>query len=382
MTFWIITCLLAAAASLAVLWPLSRPAQADGPAISGLDVYRDQLDRVEAQIVSRRATGRDTGDLDAERAEIARRLLKAAPREDTRTTVTDRPWLGVVLALALPFAVTLSVYPFVGAPGRADAPLQAQASRPLAERSLDEMIAMAERRLEADADDARGWAVLATVYERAGRFEDRERALRNLVRLGRGGADGLADLAETIARVRGNVVTAEARGYLQRAIEIEPTHRKANFYLAMAAEQDGDWADAAARWTRLAVRPDQPKPFVDIVVARRDAALQRSGDAAAPGPGPEDVAAAATLDDDERSAMIEGMVSRLAARLEADPDDPQGWERLIRAYRVLGRADAAREALDAARRGAGTDAAALSRLDALERSLDERAKQKDDRDGS
>jgi cytochrome c-type biogenesis protein CcmH len=34
--------------------------------------------------------------------------------------------------------------------------------------------------------------------------------------------------------------------------------------------------------------------------------------------------------------MIRAMVARLAARLKARPDDPEGWGRLIRSYAVLG----------------------------------------------
>ncbi|MDW8444627.1 MAG: tetratricopeptide repeat protein [Acetobacteraceae bacterium] len=43
--------------------------------------------------------------------------------------------------------------------------------------------------------------------------------------------------------------------------------------------------------------------------------------------------------------MIEGMVQRLAERMRETPDDAEGWLRLARAYRVLGRAAEAREAL-------------------------------------
>ena len=47
--------------------------------------------------------------------------------------------------------------------------------------------------------------------------------------------------------------------------------------------------------------------------------------------------------------MIEGMVSQLAARLKEQPNDVEGWLRLIRSYAVLGRGDdaaaAARDAL-------------------------------------
>ena len=38
----------------------------------------------------------------------------------------------------------------------------------------------------------------------------------------------------------------------------------------------------------------------------------------------------------ERQAMIRGMVDRLAVRLDANPDDAEGWQRLARAYAVLG----------------------------------------------
>jgi cytochrome c-type biogenesis protein CcmH len=34
--------------------------------------------------------------------------------------------------------------------------------------------------------------------------------------------------------------------------------------------------------------------------------------------------------------MIQGMVAGLAARLDANPDDPDGWIKLVRAYSVLG----------------------------------------------
>ena len=54
---------------------------------------------------------------------------------------------------------------------------------------------------------------------------------------------------------------------------------------------------------------------------------------------------------EERQAMIRGMVERLAARLEQQPNDKEGWARLARAYDVLGdpeKAQAARARADAA----------------------------------
>ena len=53
---------------------------------------------------------------------------------------------------------------------------------------------------------------------------------------------------------------------------------------------------------------------------------------------------------DERQAMIRGMVERLAARLDQNPNDKEGWTRLAHAYDVLGEPDKAA----AARARAGT----------------------------
>lgn len=46
--------------------------------------------------------------------------------------------------------------------------------------------------------------------------------------------------------------------------------------------------------------------------------------------------------------MIGSMVARLAERLKQTPDDAEAWLRLARAYRVMGRAQEARAALDRA----------------------------------
>jgi cytochrome c-type biogenesis protein CcmH len=48
----------------------------------------------------------------------------------------------------------------------------------------------------------------------------------------------------------------------------------------------------------------------------------------------------------ERQDMIEGMVASLDARLREEPADPEGWQRLLRSYVVLGRQADAADALE------------------------------------
>lgn len=45
--------------------------------------------------------------------------------------------------------------------------------------------------------------------------------------------------------------------------------------------------------------------------------------------------ATASASPEQREAMIRGMVANLAAKLEKNPDDPEGWTRLGRSYMVL-----------------------------------------------
>jgi cytochrome c-type biogenesis protein CcmH len=71
-------------------------------------------------------------------------------------------------------------------------------------------------------------------------------------------------------------------------------------------------------------------------------------EAAPRGPSAADVEAAGQMTPEERQAFIRSMVDQLAARLQAEPADPDGWLRLARAYVVLGEGDKAREALAAA----------------------------------
>ena len=55
--------------------------------------------------------------------------------------------------------------------------------------------------------------------------------------------------------------------------------------------------------------------------------------------------AAASMPAEDRTAMIEQMVSGLDAKLRENPRDAEGWMRLVRSYVVLGKTDQARDAV-------------------------------------
>ena len=98
------------------------------------------------------------------------------------------------------------------------------------------------------------------------------------------------------------------------------------------------------------------------IVAERQRVLQMLQErAAAPAIDPEARARIEAMTPDEQAVMIEGMVEGLAVRLEQDPNDIEGWLRLIRARVVMGDMAQAQRDLDAALQvfPAGTEQGAM-----------------------
>jgi cytochrome c-type biogenesis protein CcmH len=63
------------------------------------------------------------------------------------------------------------------------------------------------------------------------------------------------------------------------------------------------------------------------------------------GPDDADVEAAALMSEEDRADMIDGMVAGLDRRLRDNPQDIDGWRRLVRSYLVLDRREEAQQAL-------------------------------------
>jgi cytochrome c-type biogenesis protein CcmH len=91
--------------------------------------------------------------------------------------------------------------------------------------------------------------------------------------------------------------------------------------------------------------------------------------AGAPGPNAADIKAAEQMKPDEQNQMIRSMVARLADKLKQDGSDVAGWERLLRAYMVLGDHDKALAAAADARKALAGEPDKLRRLDEVIKDL-------------
>ncbi|WP_052161682.1 c-type cytochrome biogenesis protein CcmI [Hoeflea sp. BAL378] len=106
-----------------------------------------------------------------------------------------------------------------------------------------------------------------------------------------------------------------------------------------AAGQSGGEPSAAAKTPFIL-------PGASASGASGQAAAEASAGQAAPGgPSQADVAAASNMSAADRTAMIRGMVESLDAKLTANPDNLDGWLRLVRSYAVLGDRAAAEKAV-------------------------------------
>jgi cytochrome c-type biogenesis protein CcmH len=75
------------------------------------------------------------------------------------------------------------------------------------------------------------------------------------------------------------------------------------------------------------------------------------------------------MNEKDRGEMIRGMVARLAERLKENGSDIEGWQRLLRAYMVLGERDKAHAAAADAKRALAKDPDKLRRIEDMINSL-------------
>jgi cytochrome c-type biogenesis protein CcmH len=363
MLLWIVMAFLTAAAALSVLVPLYRGRPAAAPANPDLAIYKDQLGEL-GRDVERGLIG--AGEAGAARTEIARRLLRAddAARNAAPAVGTAPSRIAALAAILVVPLLAVGLYLYLGSPQKPDQPLVARISAPPDQQDIGALVARVEAHLASHPEDGRGWDLLGPVYVRLGRFDDARAAFANAIRLLGSTAEREASLGEAMVRAGDGVVTAEARSAFERAAMLDKTSLRPRFYLALALTQEGKKDEALAAWrTLLGEAPAGGAPWVEVA---RQAMAQLEGAPvnAAKGPSAEDADAAAKMTEEERVAMIGGMVESLAARLDAEPNDPDGWAKLIRSYMALGRPADARAALAKARNALAADAKGLAVVEA------------------
>ncbi len=341
----------------ALVWPLLR---ARKPELSRTDfdmeIHRDQIAEI-ARDVERGTITHD--EARAARAEIGRRMLAladareapaSAPRGATRIAA-------IALAAAVP-VMALAIYERQGSPALPGAPV---AERQFAERDaavtadrqLATFMAAMRERVARDPQDLEAWVRIAQAANALRQPEVALDAWRRADDLS-GGQPEISGLhGETAVSVAGGQVTPEAEAAFERVLSADPGDPRARYYAGLARAQAGDRAAAVRIWFDLIAASPPNSPWLATVreamekTAREAQIDTRRLRASADNPpaavklgGPRVGAAAAGVPG-TNSEAIRSMVEGLAARLETQPDDLEGWRRLARSRQVLGEADKA-----------------------------------------
>jgi cytochrome c-type biogenesis protein CcmH len=394
MMLWLILALMTIMALGAVIWPLLR---ARGMAAAGSDlaVYRDQLEEIERDRGEHRI-GPD--EAEAARVEVSRRLLAAAntanATPDSAGTSGRRRFAAVAVTGVMIPLIAVALYGVLGSPELTGQPLAGRT--PKGEEALErspigQLLARVEAHLAENPNDGRGWEVVAPVYMKLERYDDAAKARRQAIALLGESPARDVDLGEAITAAANGVISDEAKVAFDRAIKLDAENYKAQFYIGLAAEQDGNNEEASRIWRELIAKAPADAPWLVVVhqalervdpqaaaalAAAPDAALPNAAvpkgaaPKAEPGPRPDDVAAAGEMTDAQRSQMIRSMVDRLASRLHENGSDLDGWLRLLRAYKVLGDNAKAKEAIAEARAALANEPDKVRRLDAAIKDLE------------
>lgn len=317
-------------------------------------LYEARLAEIEKDVELGRL---DTVSAEAARAEEARRLIKASEMGGSAGLSKSNRYLVIAAALFLPL-MSIPVYLNIGSLEAAQLPSVASTQED--ERlSLQELIAVAEKRLEEFPDDVRGWEVLGPVYLRQQRFGDAEKAFQNIIRIEGRNPQTLLSLANVyIEQTRGQI-DDRAKSLVLEILEIDSENPNAKYYLGIAELQSGNEEETRRIWQAMIDGAQGNEEWYPVIQSRLAELDALNNQAQAPVRDTPSQGSMPQLDNDtleaanrstpqERAAMINQMVSGLDARLRENPDDKQGWERLVNAYMVLGKHDEAIAAVDRA----------------------------------
>lgn len=368
MTLWIILAAMMLAAIAGLVIPALRaapPTAARGD--YDLTVYRDQLRDLKADVARGVVTPEEE---DSARTEISRRMIAAGASAEEAQGADGpekarprfaRIAVAVLLILAVPVVAT-PIYLLTGSPGTPGQPFASRTDIRLTDETslpegFEDGVARLEARLQEEPDDLEGWITLGRALMLVRRHEAAAGAFRHATALSPRHSLAQSLLGEAIVFAVGGTVTPSALRAFDAAIAADPRNIPARFYRAVERAQAGEVRDAFDAWLVLAAESRADAPWMPDLRARLEEAarildvdlaavmpdpLPPSAADRAQRPGPNGDAAAEA--EDEQGRQIQAMVARLAARLETEPDDAEGWLMLGRSYGVLGDREGARAA--------------------------------------
>lgn len=220
------------------------------------------------------------------------------------------------------------------------------------QNDIPSLIAALSVKVRERPNDITGWILLGRGYLTLNDPGDAAKAFGEAIAVAnaqhRRDAALYSAYGEALTRASAGAVTPDAEAAFRTALAIDPKDFASRYYLGFAYAERAQAQQALAMWNALLADAPANAPWRRELIDRM-AMLRATSGGAAP----------------DISAMVEG----LAARLKSKPKDLAGWQRLIRAYSVLGERDKANSALATARENFRNNASAMAALTAEEKFL-------------
>ncbi|HEU4969557.1 tetratricopeptide repeat protein [Sphingomonas sp.] len=277
------------------------------------------------------------------------------------------------LALFAAAAIAIVAVGVAVSRNRAPAPAPAAAASANPQPDVDTMISSLEAKLKADPNNPEGWRMLGWSFFETGKFAEAAMAYQKAAQLAPNNAEYWSSLGEALVLAgSGEKIPDDASAAFKKALAIDPKDPRARYFTGVEQDMAGKHVQAIDTWFALLKDSPADAPWQadvrktieqvadkeKIDVKARLAALKPlapaapTGPAAAlngiPGPTREQMAAASQLPSGQQEAMVRGMVDGLAAKLKADPKQPDRWMMLIRSRMMLGQGREAAQALQQA----------------------------------
>ena len=159
---------------------------------------------------------------------------------------------GVVIGFAVAFGLAaLALYRVVGTPAGLDA---RQAAMP---QTLDDAIAQLQAQLAKDPNQPEGWRLLGQALATEQRLSEARDAYAHAASLSPRDADVLVEAAQSRAvAAPERRFDAKAIAWLEQALQVQPQHQRARWFLGIAQRQAGEHAAAAKTWEPLLAMVD------------------------------------------------------------------------------------------------------------------------------
>ncbi|MGB0133723.1 c-type cytochrome biogenesis protein CcmI [Dokdonella sp.] len=219
---------------------------------------------------------------------------------------------------------------------------------------MDEAIAGLVAKLEANPDNAEGWALLGRAYQAMGKFAESRDALKQAFDIQPDNHDLTVEYAQALALSgEGRRITGESRQLIEGVLAADPEHQRALWLIGISDYQSADYDAAIRNWNRLlpALPPDSDiarSVRAQIADAEQLGGANPAGTAMATAPAvaPSTASAAGSaaadsgaaggpgltievsLDDSLKSKLEFGSTLFVFARAESGPPMPLAIQRL------------------------------------------------------